>query len=171
MLRHVPWIPEHSKATFYPFLSLPPCLLVSFLHLSLYPSLTSFLLFQILPLSSFPVSGSLCPSPSLHFWDSGKQLGVVACWYIKSLKPYTHIHLLKDKVDLCYMCAKGLIPSPLRFLVGDQYLRSPKGPGLLTLLVFLWVWYPFHVSQLSSELFLKDPNLHPMFGSGYLHLS
>jgi hypothetical protein len=98
-------------------------------------------------------------------------LGVVACWYIKSLKPYTYIHLLKDKVDLCYMCAKGIDPGPLWFLVGDQSLKSPMGPGLLTLLVFLWGCYPFDVSQLSSELFLKDPNLHPMFGSGYLHLS
>ena len=133
---------------FYPFLSLPPCLLVYFLHLSfILLSLPSFL-FQILPLSSFPVSESLCPSPSLHFWDSGKQLGVVACWYIKSLKPYTYIHLLKDKVDLCYMCAKGIDPGPLWFLVGDESLISPMDAGLLTLLVFLLGCYPFDVSQL-----------------------
>ena len=99
-------------------LCLHVCLFPSFFSLFTLLSLPSFL-FQILPLSSFPLSGSLCPSLSLHFWDSGKQLGGAACWHIKSLKPYTHIHLLKDKTDLCYMCSKGLDPGPLWFLVGD----------------------------------------------------
>ena len=135
MLRHVPWIPELSKAIFPLFsLFLLVCLFPSFISLFIFLPLPSFLS-QIFPLSSCPLSGSLCPSLPLHFWDSGKQLGVAACWYIKSLKPYAHLHLMKDKADLCYMCARGINPGPLWFLVGDQSLRYPMGPGLLTLLV------------------------------------
>jgi hypothetical protein len=51
-------------------------------------------------------------------------------------------------------------------LVGGSVSESPKGPGWLTLLVFLWSSYSSSNPSVYSSI--RVPKLHPLFGCGCL---
>lgn len=49
-----------------------------------------------------------------------------------------------------------------------QSLGVTKGPGQLTLLIFLWGFFPLYTLNPSHNSFLSVCNLCPMFGYQYL---
>ena len=67
---------------------------------------------------------------------------------------------MNTKLYICYICTRGrLDPAHVYALwLMVQSLGAPKGPGQLTLLVFLWSPYPpLLVSQSFLQLFYKTP--------------
>ena len=71
----------------------------------------------------------------------------------------------KTKLHICLMC----VERP-KSLVGGSDFQSPKGPGYLTLLVFLWSSY--HLLGLQTFLlFHMSLQTPPLFGCGCLYLS
>lgn len=81
---------------------------------------------------------------------------------------------MKTELPICCLCGRqGLCsvqPTYALWLV--QSLRAPRGPGYLTLLVFLWSFYPLPgPSILPSNLLLPicgihSPNQLPCLASG-----
>ena len=64
---------------------------------------------------------------------------------------------METELHICYICAWGSILAPVRSLVGGSSLGAPRGPGQLTLLVFLWGSHPLQFLQSFPQLFHKSP--------------
>lgn len=75
---------------------------------------------------------------------------------------------MKIELPDCYLCARGLIPAWVCPLVGGSDSESSQGLRLVdswfTCGVSVWVFDPSPISSISV------PDLHLMFGYGYLHL-
>ena len=80
----------------------------------------------------------------------------------------THI---KTKLHICCICAEGLGPARVCSLVGGSDSKSPKGPGQLTLLFFLWSSYSFWGLQFFLLFFNKSPQAPSIACYACLHLS
>jgi hypothetical protein len=79
---------------------------------------------------------------------------------------------MKAKVHIYYVhVCGGLGLACLCSLVGDSDSESPKGPGYMTLLIFLWSSYPLQVCSPSSYSPLGLSELHLLFNCRCLHLS
>ena len=68
---------------------------------------------------------------------------------------------METQLHVSFICARGLFQARVcsLFCVA-QILRAPRGPGQLTLLVFLWNYHPFQGLQCFPQLYLKNP-WHP----------
>jgi hypothetical protein len=59
---------------------------------------------------------------------------------------------METELYICYICAGAPFQPMYARWLKAQSLRAPRGPGELTLLVFLWSSYPLQGFQSSHSL-------------------